>query len=110
MISKRTPSRLRWYALDFIVLASRERLINQWHFKYFRSGHHCRSADHQGQRDIVHRIVEFDSVAKDLVGLGRRDLKRERVGDSFKKRNIATEQSSIEIGLGKFQIARFEPD
>jgi len=37
-------------ALDLIVLASRERLINQWHFKYFRSGHHCRGANHQGQR------------------------------------------------------------
>src|SRR5215475_13289575 len=101
MISKRTPSRLSRYALDFIMLACRERLINKWHFKYFRSRRRGRGMQHQWEGDIVHRIVEFYGVAKNLVGLGRGDLERKRVGNSFKKRNIATKQSSIEVVLCK---------
>src|SRR6476620_9540655 len=101
MISKRTSSGFKRHALDFIVLACRERLINQRHFKYFRPGCRCRGAEHQGEGDIVHRIVEFYGVAKNLVGLGRGGLERKRVGNSFEKRNIATEQSSIEVVLGK---------
>src|SRR5438477_533845 len=108
MMSKWTASRPRRYALVFIVLAGRECLINQWHFKYFRSG--SRGPEHQGEGDVVHRIVEFHGVAKNLVRLRHRDLERERVGNSFEKRNIATEQSSIEIVLGKLQIGRFESD